>query len=338
MRLICIGSGNPFVRRAQAATGWLVQLGNGDNFIFDVGGGTVQNLWSLEIHPAYLDKLFLTHLHLDHVGDFHVLYDALGWGRNTPLRVWGPSGFAPELGTAAFCEHMRKAAHWHTHSKRGLVPSGGMEIVAQEFDVSAFSPDNPRILVYEENDVRIYAFPVAHILIGAVGYRLEYKGLSMTFHGDGEPCTFEAEQAKGVDVFMHEGFLDAQTFSTAMNLPLPIAQNVARVHATPDRLGRLFDIAQPKLGVAYHYFQNDDTVDPFFENMKKAYNGPLLLAQDLVCINVTPEQIVMRQAQTSLLHSTPPGPKEEGPPKLDPMDPEGRTEKFVTDTILPPEG
>ena len=262
----------------------------------------------------------------------------MGWGRNTPLRVWGPSGFTPELGTAAFCEHMRKAAHWHTHSKRGIVPSGGMEIVAQEFDVSAFSPGNPRILVYEENDVQIYAFPTAHILIGAVGYRLEYKGLSMTFHGDGKPNVFEAEQAKGVDVFMHEGFLDAQTFSTAMNLPLPIAQNVSRAHSTPDRLGRLFDIAQPKLGVAYHYFLNDETVDPFFENMKKTYNGPVLLAQDLVCINVTPEQIVMRQAQTSLLHSTPPGPRDEGPPKLDPMDPEGRTERFVTDTILPPEG
>lgn len=336
MRLICIGSGNPPVRRAQAATGWLAQLGNGDNFIFDVGGGTVQNLWSLEIHPAYLDKLFLTHLHLDHVGDFHVLFDALGWARNTPLHVWGPSGYTPELATAAFCENMAKAAYWHTQSKRGFVPSGGMEIVAHEYDVGQFSPDNVRTLVYDENDVQIYAFPVAHILIGAVGYRLEWKGLSMTFHGDGEPCTFEAEQAKGVDVFMHEAFLDAQTFSTKMNIPLPIAQNVAGAHSTPDRLGKLFDIARPKLGVAYHYFLGDDTVDPFFDNVKKTYAGPVLLAQDLTCINVTPEQIVMRQAQTDLLHWTPPGPEEEGPPQLDPKSP-GTTPQFVVDTILPPE-
>jgi ribonuclease Z len=318
MRLICIGSGNPPVRRAQAATGWLVQLGNGDNFIFDVGGGTVQNLWSLEIHPAYLDKLFLTHLHLDHVGD------------------WGPSGNTPELGTAAFCDNMRKAAYWHTQSKRGFVPSGGMEIVAHEFDVSPFSPDNPRILVYDENDVKIYAFPVAHILIGAVGYRLEWKGLSMTFHGDGEPCTFEAEQAAGADVFMHEAFLDAMTFSRKMNLPLPIAQNVAGAHSTPDRLGKLYAIAQPNLGVAYHYFHDDETIDPFFDNVKETYDGPVLLAQDLTCINVTPEQIVMRQAQTDLLHWTPPGPKKEGPPQLDPKSP-GPTEDFVAQTILPPE-
>jgi ribonuclease Z len=227
IRLTCIGSGNPPVRRAQAATGWLAELGNGDKFVFDVGGGTVQNLWSLMIHPALLDKLFLTHLHLDHVGDFHVLYDGLGWARNTPLQVWGPSGDTVELGTAKFCELMEKAAYWHTQSKRGLVPSGGMEIVAHEYDVNQFSQDNPNMLVYDQNGVRIWAFPVAHILVGAVGYRLEWNGLTFSFHGDGEPNTFEAEQAKGVDVFMHEAFLDGATFSKKMNMPLREANLVA---------------------------------------------------------------------------------------------------------------
>jgi hypothetical protein len=45
----------------------------------------------------------------------------------------------------------------------------------------------------------------------------------------------------------------------------------------------------------------------------------------------------VRQAQTDLLHWTPPGPEEEGPPQLDPKSP-GTTEQFVVDTILPPEG
>lgn len=335
MRLICLGSGNPPVRRAQAACGWLVQLGNGDNFVFDVGGGTVQNLWSLEIHPAYLDKLFLTHLHLDHTGDFHVLFDALGWARNTPLQVWGGSGPSPELGTAAFCSNMEKAAAWHTASKKGFVPSGGMQIVAHEFDSSQFTAETPRQLVYDENGVRIYAFPVAHILIGAVGYRLEWNGLSMTIHGDGEPCVFEAEQAAGADVFMHEAFLDARTFATKMNLPMPIAENVAGAHSTPDRLGRLFDIARPRLGVAYHYFQDDETIDPFFEHVESTYDGPVALAQDLTVINVTPEQIVVREAETDLLHWTPPGPEGDEPPELEPKSP-GVTPRFVTDTILPP--
>ena len=33
MRLICLRSGSPWVRRPQAATGWLWQLSNGDNLV-----------------------------------------------------------------------------------------------------------------------------------------------------------------------------------------------------------------------------------------------------------------------------------------------------------------
>jgi ribonuclease Z len=237
------------------------------------------------------------------------------------------------MGTAAFCDHMQRAALWHTESKKGLVPSGGMEIVAHEFDSSEFTPDSPRQLIYDENDVKVYAFPVAHILVGAVGYRLEWNGLSMTFHGDGEPSVFEAEQAAGADVFMHECFPDAASFAQWTKMPLETAKKVVGVHTTPDRLGKLFDVAKPNLGVAYHYSQSDDRIDPFFESIQTTYDGPVAIAQDLTVINVTPDQIVLREAQTDLLHDTPPGP-EEGPPEFDPKNP-GVTPSFVTDTILP---
>ena len=78
MRITAIGSGNPPVRRGQTSTSWLVELGNGDNFIFDAGGGTVPALWSLRIPLALLDKLFVTHLHLDHVGGIFNLWDSMG--------------------------------------------------------------------------------------------------------------------------------------------------------------------------------------------------------------------------------------------------------------------
>ena len=63
--------------------------------------------------------------------------------------------------------------------------------------------------------------------------------------------------------------------------------------------------------------------------------GPVAIAQDPTVINVTPEQIVVGEAQTDLLHDTPPGP-DEGPPEFDPKNP-GVTPSFVTDTILPVE-
>jgi ribonuclease Z len=134
IRLTCIGSGNPIVRRAPAATGWHCELGNSDKFVFDVDGGTVQKLWSLQICPAGFDELFLTHLHLDHVGDYHVLFDATGWARNTPLQVWGPSGCTPEMGTAAFCDDVDRAALWHIESKRGPVPAPAQRCMPAEFE------------------------------------------------------------------------------------------------------------------------------------------------------------------------------------------------------------
>ena len=103
MRITVLGSGGPApVRRAQAASGYLVELANGDNFIFDIGPGTSGNLYSMGVHPAFLDKVFINHLHLDHCGGIFPLFDAMGWARNTPLQVWGPSGSTSKLGIKAF--------------------------------------------------------------------------------------------------------------------------------------------------------------------------------------------------------------------------------------------
>jgi len=337
MRITAIGSGNPPVRRGQASTSWLVELGNGDKFIFDAGGGTVPALWSLRVPLALLDKLFLTHLHLDHVGGILNLWDSMGWARNTPLHVWGSSGSTPEFGVAAFVDHIQRAAIWHTTSKTGIIPNGGMELIAHEFDAEQFTSDNPQAVVYAENGVRISAFPVDHILVGAVGYRLEWNGLSMAFTGDSIPTRQEAEQSAGVDVFIHELFIDAPTFAEQNNMPLQIAQNVVDQHTPADMLGRVFSIAEPTLGVGTHYFTNEYTIDPAFAGLASTYSGPVVIAQDLMVINVTPEQIVTRMAKTDLLSWAAPAPRPPAGaarPQMDPPVTEGRTPQWVTDTEI----
>ena len=111
MRITIMGSGIPApIRASQATSCVLVELGNGENFIFDIGSDNAGKLYSMGIHPSELDKVFITHLHLDHVGGIFPLFDAMGWARNTPLRVWGASGHTPELGTKAFTENVLKAA------------------------------------------------------------------------------------------------------------------------------------------------------------------------------------------------------------------------------------
>ena len=93
VRIIACGTGMPSARESQAASCFLVELGNGDKFIFDGGTGSDARIGSLEIPYDLLDKILISHLHTDHWGSFPAYYVG-GWvaGRTVPLRVWGPSG------------------------------------------------------------------------------------------------------------------------------------------------------------------------------------------------------------------------------------------------------
>ena len=54
IRLIALGTGMPAARRSQAATCWLVELGNGDKFLFDIGTGANANMAALMIPFDFL--------------------------------------------------------------------------------------------------------------------------------------------------------------------------------------------------------------------------------------------------------------------------------------------
>ena len=69
MRIIALGTGMPNQSPSNVAASFLVELGNGDFFLFDMGTGSTDRLAGLEVDYSKLDKVFATHLHTDHVGD-----------------------------------------------------------------------------------------------------------------------------------------------------------------------------------------------------------------------------------------------------------------------------
>ncbi|MCZ6836398.1 MAG: MBL fold metallo-hydrolase, partial [Planctomycetota bacterium] len=122
MRIVACGTGMPNARPKQAAACWLVELGNGDKFIFDIGSGSSERISAMKIPYDYLDKVFIGHLHSDHFGDLGDLWigGVIG-NRIKPLRVWGPSGHKPEFGTKYALEHMVKMFTWDSGSRLGNV-------------------------------------------------------------------------------------------------------------------------------------------------------------------------------------------------------------------------
>jgi ribonuclease Z len=57
IRVTACGTGLPAARRGQAATCFLIELGNGDKFLFDIGTGSMANIAAMMIPYEYLDKV-----------------------------------------------------------------------------------------------------------------------------------------------------------------------------------------------------------------------------------------------------------------------------------------
>jgi ribonuclease Z len=203
MRLIACGTGMPTARPKQAASCWLLELGNGDKFIFDIGTGSNERISAFQIPYNFLDKVFLSHLHTDHFGDLDALFvsGALA-GRQKPLRVWGPSGETPERGTKYALDHLFKALTWDLDGRKGLTDPRGYHLEVNEFDYKGMNQ-----IVYQENGVTIRSFPAIHSLDGPVSFSVEWNGLKFVFGGDTYPNKWYDVYAKDADLAIHECFI-----------------------------------------------------------------------------------------------------------------------------------
>jgi ribonuclease Z len=291
MRVTACGTGMPTQTPSNAAACFLVELGNDESFLFDMGIGSTERLSGLELDYSRLDKIFASHLHTDHVGDIAALWVG-GWigGRYTPLHVYGPSGARPELGIKAHIDHIRAAWEWDVFARAGTLPNAGGEIVAHEFDFSKTA------VIYNENGVKVTSFPAIHIMDGSVSFRLDWNGLSFVFGGDSAPNKWLLKEAKGADLVVHECFFTPEQWMNIAGFPYKQAYWVtSKIHTPPQGFGKIMSVVKPRMAVAYHYWNHRDIEFEMLEGIRKTYDGPLTMAADMTVFNVTKEHIEVRE-------------------------------------------
>lgn len=295
IRVSILGSGQPWVTKSQAASSVLMEVGNAerDVFVFDVGAGSLANFSALKVPVTSLTKVFFSHLHVDHMGDFISLMGGYARsGRLDPVEVWGGSSSEPEWGTAAFVDSITKALAWDVASVTGSLPTSGLETKVTEV------PHDCTEVIYDRNGVQITSFPVIHALNGAVGYRLDYAGRSVVFSGDTVPARTVVDAAQGCDLLIHEAFLPPAIFAELMRFPLDTAELVLNTaHTTALAAGVVFDMVQPRMAAMWHCHVIDGYVEPVFDDLRRSYSGPATLCQDLTVFNVTADAVTARQTE-----------------------------------------
>ena len=311
IRIVALGTGMPAARRAQAATCWLVELGNGDKFIFDIGTGANANMSALMIPYDSLSKIFLTHLHTDHWGDLAGLW-AGGWtaGRTGALEIWGPSGATPEMGTKYAIEHFLKAYTWDRMTRLANLASAPGEIKANEFD---FKGENA--VIYQDKGVTIKSWPAIHAGDGSVSMALFWKGMKIVIGGDTMPNKWYIEYARDADFAIHEAFMTPELLVKFYNQAPKTALGVGTyVHTSPQAFGKVMSSIKPRHAVAYHFFSEEGTRYVMYEDIRKTYDGPLSMAQDMMVWNITKDKITERMATSTDEAWGVPGPTAPPPP------------------------
>ena len=273
LKVVLLGTGvGPRVNLQQFGASTLVEAG-GQRFLFDCGRGTTQRLAQAGVPLGSITRVFLTHLHSDHVLQLPDLLLA-GWAggqRAVPLVVWGPAG------TSAMMGHLQQAFAFDIQMRRDIdehLPAAGITVISHEMTMDS--------LVFAEDGVTVTAFLVDHGLVQpAFGYRIGYRGHSVVLSGDTRVSDNLVRHAQGVDVLVHE-VIDAQALRDRPDRPsATIVDAIIAHHTTPQQAAQVFRRVAPRLAVYSHAPTSEQVLT---QTRTAGYAGPLQGAEDLLTI------------------------------------------------------
>jgi ribonuclease Z len=281
LKVVLLGTGiGPPVNLDQYGASTLIEAG-GVRLLFDFGRGASLRLAQVGVPLQSVSRLFLTHLHSDHVLQIPDLLLA-GWtrGRRVPLEVWGPDG------TRDMMDGLLKAYSFDIHIRRDIDEKDSAE------GITVVSRDIREGVVLEQGGLMVTAFLVDHAPITpAFGYRVDYGEYSVALSGDTRFSENLIRHAQGVDVLIHE-VIDAVASRANSTNPVRTEAVIAH-HTTPEQAGEVFARVRPRLAVYSHA----PALASVVEQTRKTYSGPLQGAEDLLTLEIGEQVIVRRFGQ-----------------------------------------
>lgn len=223
------GAGTPSRQRNVSAIALDLLAENGAYWLFDCGEGTQQQILHSSVKLSKMDKLFVTHLHGDHIfGIPGLLSTRANQGGITPFTVFGPPGIQAYIETSLSCSQSRLTYPLEIiEIKDGLIYEDNLftvEALHVEHRIECFGyriveQNRPGKLEVEKlKALKIASGPVFgqlkqgktvivsdEITLNGLDFiGPEIVGRKIAIIGDTRRCDSAVKLAHGVDVLVHE--------------------------------------------------------------------------------------------------------------------------------------
>jgi ribonuclease Z len=272
VEIIILGSGSPLPDPDRAGPSTLVRAG-GRDLLFDCGRGVLLRAAAVGVLPPGLTRLFLTHLHSDHVTDFNDVFTTR-WVMSpmaNPLPVTGPVG----------------TQHFVDATAAMLVDDIGYRLAHHDdlnWDPSADVTEVTDGVVYEDGGVRVTAAPTDHRPVHpTVGYRVETDDGSVVLAGDTVPCDGLDALCDGADIYVQTVIRR----SLVEMVPFARFQDIIDYHSTIEQAAQTAARAGVGTLVLNHPVPAPapGTEDEWIAEAQAHFDGRVVLAHDLLSLD-----------------------------------------------------
>lgn len=249
-----LGSGTCVPSLKRSACSVMMQIGH-RLLLFDAGPGTMRRLLEAGRTIFDIDHIFFSHFHPDHTGEFVPFLFATKYPdvsrRQRPLAI------AAGRGLADFYQGLK-----NVYGSWIQLPGGLLEIV--EFDTCSRD-------FKEFSGFSVASMPMEHNP-ESIAYRVAIPGgAAVVYSGDTDTSENLVALARNADLLICESALPD-------NLRI-------KGHLTPSLAGEIATRASVRRLVLTHFYPECDQVD-IMQQCRKTYSGSLLLAEDLMRIEV----------------------------------------------------
>ena len=275
VKVTLLGTGSPTLNAERMGPCTLVEGGT-EKLLFDAGRGCAIRVAQAGVRWSELTKVFLTHLHADHTFALPDLF-LTGWilGRADSLDVSGPSGTKEMLASMVHGIDLDIASRL----KSGMQLRQPPKYLANDIQ---------RGVVYERGGIKVTAFEVDHSIAPAFGYRIDFNGRSVVISGDTRYSEALIQNARGVDVLVHEVVFGPPNMTTEQQL-------IAKAHTLPDQAAQVFTAAKPKLAVYSHVILfGGATDDDVLSATRNSYAGRVEMGTDLMVLEIGEDVSISR--------------------------------------------